>query len=94
MSSVNQIFEELLSRYRTLEICKEEIWKAYEVVRECYQSKGTLLIAGNGGSAADAEHIVGELMKSFVKPRKLSREFSEQLIAADAGMGAELAEKL
>ena len=94
MSKVNQIYEELLSRYCILKTCKEEIWKAYEIIRESYQSEGTLLIAGNGGSAADAEHIVGELMKSFVKPRKISREIAERLRAIDADMGLELADKL
>lgn len=94
MNSINQILEELIDRYRELASCKEDIWNAYEVIRECYQSGGTLLIAGNGGSAADSEHIVGELMKSFVKPRKLSDTIAEKLRAVDAEMGEELAEKL
>ena len=94
MNSINQILEELIDRYRELASCKEDIWNAYEVIRESYQSGGTLLIAGNGGSAADSEHIVGELMKSFVKPRKLSDTIAEKLRAVDAEMGEELAEKL
>ena len=52
------------------------------------------MIAGNGGSAADSEHIVGELMKGFVKRRPLSEELKQALEAADPIRGKELAEKL
>ena len=86
--------EELLKRYPKLESEKENIIKAYEIIAECYEKKGKLLVAGNGGSAADAEHIVGELMKGFVEPRKLSRDFMEDLVAVDTEMGRELADKL
>ena len=51
-------------------------------------------MAGNGGSASDAEHIVGELMKGFVKQRKVSEEYAQRLIDADAELGKELADKL
>lgn len=94
MSGVRHIYEELFGRYNSLLVCKEDIWNAYELIRESYQANGTLLIAGNGGSAADAEHIVGELMKSFVKPRKLPEEFAEKLKAIDLDLGVELAKKL
>ena len=53
-----------------------------------------MLVAGNGGSAADAEHIVGELMKGFKKPRKLSAEQSEKLTAVNDELGKVLAENL
>ena len=86
--------DELLERYPKLEGEKENIVKAYEIMAECYQNKGKLLVAGNGGSAADAEHIVGELMKGFVEPRKLSEEFANQLISVDVEMGKELADNL
>ena len=86
--------EELIERYPKLEAEKENICKALEIIVECYKNKGKLLIAGNGGSAADAEHIVGELMKGFVEPRKLPKEYVEKLVAADSVMGAELGEKL
>ena len=86
--------EELIERYPKLEAEKENICKALEIIVECYKKKGKLLIAGNGGSAADAEHIVGELMKGFVEPRKLPKEFVDKLVAADPQMGAELGEKL
>lgn len=86
--------EELLERYPKLECEKENIIKAYEIMAECYQKKGKLLAAGNGGSAADAEHVVGELMKGFVEPRKLSSDFVDQLMDVDVEMGKELGDKL
>jgi D-sedoheptulose 7-phosphate isomerase len=52
--------EELIERYPALSCVKEEIRKAYELLESCYEDGGKLLIAGNGGSCADAEHIVGE----------------------------------
>jgi D-sedoheptulose 7-phosphate isomerase len=91
---VKVTIEELIERYPKLEVEKEHIIKAYEIMAECYENRGKLLVAGNGGSAADAEHIVGELMKGFVEPRKLSKNFLEQLTAVDAEMGKELGEKL
>ena len=86
--------EELLERYPKLELEKENIVKAYELMAECYENRGKLLVAGNGGSAADAEHIVGELMKGFVEPRKVSKDFVDRLMAVDAKMGKELGDKL
>lgn len=86
--------EELIERYPKLECERENIIKAYEIMAECYQNKGKLLVAGNGGSASDAEHIVGELMKGFVEPRKLPKEYVERLEAIDAEMGKELGDKL
>lgn len=86
--------EELVERYPKLEAVKGHIVKAYEMMIECYKNEGKLLVAGNGGSAADAEHIVGELMKGFVEPRKLSKEFVSQLVAVDEEMGKELGDKL
>lgn len=94
MSDVKAIFEELFQRYPALEVCRNEIWKAYEIIKASYENGGKLLIAGNGGSAADSEHIVGELMKGFVKPRKLSDEFVSKLKNVDEHMGEELGEKL
>lgn len=86
--------EELMERYPKLEREKEHIEAALEVMAECFKNKGKLLIAGNGGSAADAEHIVGELMKGFVEPRKLSAEYVEALKQVDQEMGQELGDKL
>lgn len=84
----------LLARYPALIICRDDIQRAYEVLAACFENGGKLLIAGNGGSAADAEHIVGELMKGFVKPRRLPKEYTEALTAIDPALGKVLAENL
>lgn len=84
----------LIERYPILEREKDNIYNAYVVMKEAFESKRKLLIAGNGGSAADAEHIVGELMKGFVKVRKLPEELCKELMAVDKDLGRELVEKL
>lgn len=73
------IFEELYARYPQLQECAAAIAKAHEVLAECYRAGGKVLICGNGGSAADAEHIVGELMKQFRKVRKVDDQVAAQL---------------
>ena len=65
----------LIERYPKLAPVKDNIKTAFEIISDSYRKGGKLLIAGNGGSAADAEHITGELMKSFVKKRKIDDEF-------------------
>ena len=86
--------EDLVERYPALDAVKDDVRKAYELLEACYEQGGKLLIAGNGGSCADAEHIVGELMKGFVKRREVSDSFAECLRNADEVRGAELAKKL
>lgn len=84
----------LVERHPSLESAKEDIIAAYEVLEESYENGGKLLVAGNGGSAADAEHIVGELMKGFKLPRKSKTDFAEKLVAENQELGAVLAENL
>ena len=84
----------LLSRYPQLESCRKDIAHAYEIMEECYQSDHKLLIAGNGGSAADSEHIAGELMKRFKTPRPVTEEFRKKLIEVDPARGTELGKNL
>lgn len=84
----------LVERYPSLESAKEDIIAAYEVLEESYKNGGKLMVAGNGGSAADAEHIVGELMKGFKLPRKPKTDFAEKLMAENQELGAVLAENL
>ena len=84
----------LIERYPALTSQRNAIELAYLTIVECYKNGGKLLIAGNGGSAADAEHIVGELMKSFVLQRKLDQVFVDKLLDADPEMGEVLSEKL
>jgi D-sedoheptulose 7-phosphate isomerase len=71
--------KELIIRYPVLTIVKNSINNAFEIMRESYAAGGKLLVAGNGGSAADSEHIVGELMKNFVKKRDLPQIFTDTL---------------
>lgn len=84
----------LINRYPILEKIQEDIIAAYQIMEDCYKSGGKLLIAGNGGSAADAEHIVGELMKGFKFSRKTSKDFANELIHIDGARGQQLAQDL
>ena len=84
----------LMERYPNLECCREDIVAAYRVMEESYEKDHKLLIAGNGGSAADSEHIAGELMKRFKIPRPCSLDFAEKLKAIDPEKGEDLAGKL
>ena len=84
----------LLDRYPVLESIRENIIEAYLIMEECYLNGGKLLIAVNGGSAADAEHIAGELMKRFKILRPVSSEYAEKLVAVDAERGSALAKNL
>ena len=86
--------ELLIRRYPALAPVRDSVLAAYETMKECYENGGTLLVAGNGGSCADSEHIVGELMKGFVKPRHVPEEFARALTQADPERGPELAAKL
>lgn len=86
--------ELLTQRYPVLESCKDEIINAYLIMEEAYENNHKLLIAGNGGSAADSEHIAGELMKRFKTPRKVSTEFAKKLCEVDPERGPSLAENL
>lgn len=88
------ILDSLIERYPALESCRDSIWNAAQTLVECYEAGGKLLIAGNGGSAADAEHIVGEMMKSFVMRKKLRPGYGDALVAADPEMGAFLRDNL
>ena len=86
--------EVLVNRYPVLNSVKDEIVEAYFLLVESYKNEGKLLIAGNGGSAADAEHIVGELMKGFKLPRKINENFTDKLISENEELGTVLAESL
>ena len=90
----NEILEELFARYPVLVSVKAEIAALSEALVSTFAAGGKLLVAGNGGSAADADHIVGELMKSFVRRRRLDDAARAALCRADAARGAELADNL
>ena len=84
----------LISRYPVLGEVKREIIDAYLVMEECYQHDGKMLIAGNGGSAADSEHFAGELMKRFRMPRPVAPQFADRLRSIDPERGENLARNL
>lgn len=72
--SVKKIYDELFFNYPSLGVCAESIASAFEIMKNTYSFGGKILVCGNGGSAADSEHIVGELMKGFMLKRKLTAE--------------------
>lgn len=79
--------KECLRRYPQLKVCKHDIEKAYNLLRTTFNRGGKLLLCGNGGSAADADHISGELLKGFGHKRPLSEKWKAKL-------GPELADNL
>lgn len=74
--------KELLTRYPSLSVCEKDIDAALDLIRETYTSGGTVYVCGNGGSCSDSDHIVGELMKGFLKRRPISCEEKEKFVKA------------
>ena len=70
--SVRKILEKTIVNHPMLESCRPKIMQAFLLLQRCYSKGGKVLVCGNGGSAADSEHIVGELMKGFLLKRKIS----------------------
>ena len=91
---LNNHIDLLISRYPQLEVIRQEIIDAYLLMEECYERDGKLLIAGNGGSAADSEHIAGELMKRFKCPRPIKEDLAIKLKEIDANRGEVLSKNL
>ena len=75
------MFQELLTRYPVLAACENEICEAAQRWIDCYENGGKLMICGNGGSCSDAEHIVGELMKGFLKKRPVCPQKAAEMKA-------------
>lgn len=92
--NVRKELDDLIKRYPQLEVCRKDIEDAYLLLQETYENNHKLLIAGNGGSAADSEHIAGEMMKRFKVGRPLQKEFADKLIAIDPERGLRLAKNL
>lgn len=93
-TKVMKHIDTLIDRYPKLIVCKEDIVKAYKLLEEAYSQDRKLLVCGNGGSASDSEHIVGELMKEFKLKRKVYADQAEAMKAIDPEMGETLAENL
>jgi len=92
--SVQLIFDELLSRYPNLTVCKDEIQSAYSIMEDCYKGGGKVMICGNGGSSSDSGHIVGELMKGFLLRRPVCKKTKAALTALYGEEGTFLADNL
>lgn len=76
-----EILDKLLVQYPQLKPCKCQLEQAFAVLKNCFEHGGRLFACGNGGSAADCEHIVGELLKSFKKHRAVSADVYDGLAA-------------
>jgi D-sedoheptulose 7-phosphate isomerase len=84
----------LLQRYRALEACEKDLTAAFDLLMAAYKNRNKLLVCGNGGSAADSEHIVGELMKGFLKRRPISAEQVAKLAESGGAVGKTIAARL
>ena len=73
----------LLERYPALDVYRDDIQKALELMTDTYKNGGKILVCGNGGSAADSEHIVGELMKGFISKRTVKDDRLPEELAAN-----------
>lgn len=91
---IQKYLDLLIERYPRLDCCKTDIEMSFKILEECYETDHKLLIAGNGGSAADSEHIAGELMKRFKTPRPVPVEFKNKLLSIDPERGKNLAHNL
>lgn len=88
------ILDDLVRRRPELKVCKQSIQDAYLMLLETVQKGGTIFTCGNGGSAADAEHIVGELLKGFMKGRKLNQDEIEAIEKVYPGEGKKISQSL
>lgn len=91
---MSEHLSKLITRFPKLEQQRDNIEKVFKVFKTVFENDGTLFICGNGGSAADAEHIVGELMKSFKLKRPISDELKNTLITEFGEEGTFIAERL
>ncbi len=80
MFNFNAEYDELVSRYPVLEANRDQIRLAYDILKKCFAADGFLFTAGNGGSASDADHIVGEMMKGFVLKRPLGDDNKQRIL--------------
>ena len=92
--NAQELLEELLCRYPVLKENKADIEKAFNELISCYRRSGKMLVAGTGGSAADSEHIIGELQKSFLFYRKIDQALESELKNRFGDEGKMLAETL
>jgi len=89
-----KMVRDFFAEHEKLKGIKDDILKACNIIQNTYQQGGKLLICGNGGSCADADHMVGELMKGFLLRRPLNEYLKEEFIKYLGTTGKKLAEKL
>lgn len=88
------MLNELLNRYPSLFTCKETIHQAAESLIRCYADGKKVMVCGNGGSCADADHIVGELMKGFLKKRPIKESLKNSMKEQYPSLDANILDKL
>ncbi|MDT8391738.1 MAG: SIS domain-containing protein [Lentisphaeria bacterium] len=93
-NSPDEAVLDLISSYPVLQSMADDLTRAFQKISASFNAHGTLFVAGNGGSAADAEHIAGELLKGFLSPRPLPPALKRALSAAAADCGTYLADHL
>jgi len=91
---MNNHINTLIGCYPSLAVCKASIQTAYDTMKQAYCNGRKLLVCGNGGSAADSEHIVGELMKEFKLKREVYKNQAEAMKQIDPELGDILARHL
>lgn len=92
--SEDDILDDLINRYPKLRVLRSSIKEAYNLLVNTYKNGGKLIVAGNGGSAADAEHMVGELMKSFLLRRPVSSALKHRISVIDKTRAFDMVDKL
>ncbi|MFT6069159.1 MAG: D-sedoheptulose 7-phosphate isomerase [Bacteriovoracaceae bacterium] len=81
---------ELFKRHPKLESCRDSIEKSLTILIESFEKKGKLMVMGNGGSSADAEHMCGELTKGFLLKRPLTEENKKKFSNIDSSIAEKL----
>jgi D-sedoheptulose 7-phosphate isomerase len=90
----NDLLNELTSRYPALTSCKDDVLRACNAIADSFSNQGRLLACGNGGSSADADHMVAELMKSFEKPRPINKDLKDGLKSVSRERGGFIGDNL
>ena len=88
------MIKELISRYPALAVCEKDVTDATNTIIDCYKAGGKLILCGNGGSASDCDHIVGELMKGFLKKRPIGDEKKAEMKALSPNISEDVLGKL
>ena len=88
------VVKTLFERFPELLVVEDEVDSAFQTLKNVFRAGGTLFVCGNGGSAADAEHVVGELMKGFLLPRRIKSETRNALFEMYGDAGLAIADNL